>query len=397
MSHIIKSVGVSREQFGGLILVVVVASFSLLLALHPRLLFPEFAIKGVLTGPLTVWTGHIKIESDVIVDGNNTLIIDGAVIQNSAAHVVFVRDSANLTIKNGSKPLSALDVVDDEFRVTCEDNSVVRVSNSTVGLMFTYNNRGSVLIESSSIIGRLATMSDLGGVKPTIRNSTVHELHPQVHISGNFSLRGSRWSGDVEIMVDVENTSIVEWTRYHLAITDARHGVIHDPTIKLEKVWIHDSHVTVTEANYTTVPIEYQQARVAAFSLYVVDSTILIEASNLGWHVGGDGRLVLEGSSRANITRSVIGNIEAYDESQLFATYLNVAQCKFYEQSHGTIRDSIDHGWVWQTGREGEVFDVRWNGIYESVDAYGNATILLDNVIVNRVYYDNETIGTRGG
>jgi hypothetical protein len=358
----------------------VVVSFSLVLSFHPRLLFPDFAIKGTLTGSVTIWTGNIKIESDVIVEGTNTLIIDGAVIQNSASHDIIVRDSGNLTIINGARPASALDVVDDEFRVTCEDNSVVRVSNSMVGWMFVYNTGGSVMIEAGSVIGRLGTFAEarVRGIKPTIRDSTIVELHTNVLITGNFSLRGD------------DNASTVEWTRYHVSITDSPHGVIDTPTIKLEKIWIHNSSITLTHVNYTTLPTEYLRTRLRAtqISLFVFDSNIRIEESNLGWY----GQLILEGTSSANVTRSVIGLIDAYEESQFVADHANAVKCRFYESSHATIRDSIDSGWAWQTHTSDEVFDMRWKGVFDNVEAHDQATIILDNVIVNQDYYTYETI-----
>jgi hypothetical protein len=144
--------------------------------------------------------------------------------------------------------------------------------------------------------------------------------------------------------------------------------------------------------NYTTLSIEYLRKLGAAVSLFVFDSTIMIEESNLGWHVGGSGWLNLEGSSRANVTRSVIGRVEAYAESQLFATHLNAANLDFYETSHASIRDSTDQGWVWQRAGDGQMIDPTWDGIYLSVKSHDQATILLDNVIIDQVYYDNLTI-----
>ena len=75
-SHLKNVMRLSREQLGGLTLVLVITSFVLVLTFHPRLIIPDYAVTGTLTGPVTIWTGNIKIESNVIVDGTNTLIID---------------------------------------------------------------------------------------------------------------------------------------------------------------------------------------------------------------------------------------------------------------------------------------------------------------------------------
>jgi hypothetical protein len=208
-----------------------------------------------------------------------------------------------------------------------------------------------------------------------------------VHIVGNFSLHGSEWSGDVEIMVDVENTSLVRWTRYDLSITDSPSGVIQEPTIKVETLFINNSYITLTNVNYTTLPIEYLRTDASAptVSLFVLNSTILIEGSNLGWY----GQLHLEDNSFATLTRSVIGRIEVHAESQFNADHLNARKCDCYNNSQAMISNSTDRGWVWQRAGDDQVFDVIWNGIYESVEAHENATIRLDNVIINQVYYDN--------
>jgi hypothetical protein len=107
------------------------------------------------------------------VDGNNTLIIDGAIIHNTHNYEIIVRDSGNLTIINGAMAISEYDGISDEFRVSCEDQSVVRISNATVGQLSTRNEGGNILIESGSIIDRLRATSKSGGIKPTIRDSTI--------------------------------------------------------------------------------------------------------------------------------------------------------------------------------------------------------------------------------
>jgi hypothetical protein len=387
--HLTQLVRLSREQFGGLILVLVIASLVLVFALQPRLVFPDYAITGTLTGPVTIWTGHINIESDVIVDGTNTLIIDGAVIHNYHGYDIIVRDAGNLTITHGAMAVSETGGITDNFRVICEDQSVVRVSNSTVGYMWVDNTQGTVLIESGSSIDQFGSSSKTGGVKPIIRDSTIRDLYPRVWIVGNFSLRGSEWSGDVEVMVEVENTSTVEWTHYDLSITDSPFGLIQEPTIKVDYLFMNNSYLTLTNVNYTTLPLEdlLTEATAPTVKLGLLNSTILVEACNLGEL----GTLHLEGTSVATVTRSVIGRIEAYAESQVNADHVNARTFICYDNAHAVISNSTDRGWVWQKA-DGQVIDVSWEGIYESVAAYGHAEILLDNVIINQVHYDHEMI-----
>jgi len=263
-SHLKNVMRLSREQLGGLVLVLVIASFVLVLTLHPRLIIPDYEVTGTLTGPVTIWTGNIKIESNVIVDGTNTLIIDGAIIHRDTSYAITVRDSGNLTIINGA----------DALRVICEDNSVVRISNSTVEYMSVNNKGGDVTIEADSYVVHLGAYSDGAlkivdstirklytgtkpAMKPKLLNSTIKTLHVPVYVSGNFSIIGDVWSGEYDVMIDVDDDSVIEWQRYFLYVSDSVEGFIESPTAKLDSIIVHDSKLSLKSVNYSSIPLSY--------------------------------------------------------------------------------------------------------------------------------------------
>jgi hypothetical protein len=387
------------KQVTGIAVFSLIVAFVLVLAVNVRLLIPDYPIEGTLRNPHTIWTGHINIESDIVVNETSTLVIDGVTIHNPRSYDIIVEDRGNLTIINNTTFTGPRRSGTSEFRVICRDNSVVRVSNSSVGWMWVYNEGGSVEIQAGSYVDKLFSFPT--SRKPKILESMIDELHVPVYVSGNFSIVNEGWTGNFDVMIDLNEDSLVEWPRYYLRISDSAHGLIDNPNAKLEEITIKDSRISLNNVNYThyasTHPSYFDRDSFPSYvDLDAWDSQVSISNCNFGWVGGYSGPTVrLYGSSRAEASRTVLTSIKAYDNSTFEGSRINAHYIEAYDSSTTKTTDSNEEGWTPLKVTQGEtqsIIENRWTGIFGYVKAYDDARIVLENVTVGTVHYESLTL-----
>jgi hypothetical protein len=382
------------KQVTGIAVFSLIVAFILILAVNVRLLIPDYPIEGTLRNPHTVWTGHINIESDIVVNETSTLVINGVTIHNPRSYDIIVKDRGNLTIINNTTFTGPRCSGMSEFRVICRDDSVVRVSNSSVGWMWVYNEGGSVEIQSGSYVDKLFSFPKSS--KPKISESTIGELHVPVYVSGPFSIVNEIWTGNFEVMIDLNEDSLVEWPRYYLRISDSDHGLIDNPNAKLEEIAIKDSKISLNYVNYThyvsTHPSYFDRDSFpSSVNLDTWDSQVSISQCNFGWVGGYSGPTVrLYGSSHAEATRIVVTSIKTHDHSTFEGSRLNAHYLEAHDSSTVITTESNEEGWTPLKVTQGEtqsIIENRWAGIFGYVKAYDDTRIVLENVTVGTVQF----------
>jgi hypothetical protein len=147
-----------------------------ILVTNPRWIIPNATISGAITGEYTEWTSHVKLDGDVTVDGNNTLILNNVTLHNPNHYFLRATDNATLIIRYTQRGESTT-----QIRVATRDDSTVFVTHSAIQSFSASNDRGSVTINYCHILS-LGCRSDIPVklVCSTIDDMYIHNIFPLI-------------------------------------------------------------------------------------------------------------------------------------------------------------------------------------------------------------------------
>jgi hypothetical protein len=181
------------KQVTGIAVFSLIVAFVLILAVNVRLLIPDYPIEGTLRNPHTIWTGHINIESDIVVNETSTLVIDGVTIR--------LQDTASLTMINCTNVGYSWTIQTNDYWewpsgrsgggryrrpegiIEVQDNATVWIEGTTVGRLIgtQYAVEGGIrpgyCAAATLIDSRIHEVRIRGQTPIRIIDSAVHELY----------------------------------------------------------------------------------------------------------------------------------------------------------------------------------------------------------------------------
>jgi hypothetical protein len=341
---------------------------------------------------ITVWRGEITLDAETVVSGNETLILDGAVIHNPSRYEIRVQDTGNVTLIHGATQVSPIGVGSPELQIVCQDNSTLQVVQSQVGSIRVYNTGGGVVIDESTIDVLYVFPQSRADTDMMVelRHALIHELQASIDVSGNFSLIHDELAGSYRMGVTRDAATVVEWPRYFLYLSNAT-AVIDAPAAKLEQLHLVNSEVIVKDINYTLLPLAYYQRDTGGLYLQTVafdayDSRVTVTNSCLG---GDEFVFNLHGTAQVNVTASLLwGTVSTYDHSTLVMSESNADWISVYNNSTVILRDCNGRGWL-PRYQDDAIQYASWLGI-KTVEVCNNGypQAIIENVTISRIHYD---------
>jgi hypothetical protein len=185
----------SRSQQGGLALLILTIVLVVILATNPRWIIPNATISGAITGEYTEWTSHVKLDADITVDGNKTLILNNVTLHNPNHYFLRAIDNASLIIQYTQRGESTT-----QIRVATRDDSTVFVTHSVLQSFSASNDRGNVTINDSTI-NYLTCHGDLDEIRVKLVCSVIEVInleHGQIPIIVNSTILNGNYEGECD-------------------------------------------------------------------------------------------------------------------------------------------------------------------------------------------------------
>ena len=355
--------------------------------------------------PLTIWTGYKTMEGKVVVDGTNTLIIDGATINNPHRHSIIVEDSATLIIRNGRTSAPKRDgYPDSKLRIYCDENCTVTISESTIDWLTVGTYVGNFTIISSNITvmqleGDPAVMSRL-----KIIDCTIERLDAPLTAHGNLTLAQGTIQGDYDIGVEVLGASTIQRQLYDLLIDGSEVVHVADSTIQLACCTLSDS-AQLFISNFThytglnrTISgfLGFGLTGYGAIITALDNASVIIAQSSLGQYSA----LVLRHNASADAYDSTIGRVYADGESRFTGEEIGLDYginslgggeklvSEFRDHATARMVNSTNH----RVLKEGNKIVQNYAGLGRAeFNVYDQAVVVVENVTLAGVYYSSAT------